>query len=95
MSQSNTRVGDIRVLAGEDLSDTEGRLVKMTHDGGVAEMLLPTANSDYALFVLLEGGEDAGNVSVRPVQPDCSRQHWPCTIISCPPRSISTSPIPK
>jgi len=68
MSQSNTRVGDIPVLAGEDLTDKEGRLVKMTHDSGVAEVLLPTANSDYALYVLLEGAADAVTVSVRPVE---------------------------
>ncbi len=68
MSQSNTRVGDIPVLAGEDLSDKEGRLVKMRHDSGVAEVLLPTANSDYALYVLIEGAADAASVSVRPIE---------------------------
>ncbi len=36
MSQSNTRVGDIRVLAGESLAGLAGRLVVMTHDTGVA-----------------------------------------------------------
>ena len=39
MSQSNTRVGDIRVLAGESLTGMEDRLVKMTHDTGAAEVL--------------------------------------------------------
>lgn len=68
MSQSNTRVGDIPVQAGEDLSDKEGRLVKMTHDSGVAEVLLPTANSDYALYALIEGAADAATVSVRPIE---------------------------
>ena len=38
MSQSNTRVGDIRVLAGEALTGMEDRLVKLTHDSGVAEV---------------------------------------------------------
>ena len=38
MSQSNTRVGDIRVRAGEALTGKEGYLVKMTHDSGVAEV---------------------------------------------------------
>ena len=70
MSQSNTRAGDIRVLAGEGLSGLEGRLVKLTHDGGVAEVTLPAANGDYALYVLVEGGADAALVSVRPVQAD-------------------------
>ena len=69
MSQSNTRVGDFRVLAGESLTGMEGRLVKLTHDTGVPEVLLPAANSDYALYVLLEGAADAVLVSVRPVEP--------------------------
>lgn len=68
MSQSNTRVGDIPVLAGEDLSGTEGRLVKMTHDGGAAEVVLPTGNSDYALYVVIEGAADAGLAAVRPME---------------------------
>ena len=70
MSQTNTRVGDVRVLAGEDLTDKEGRLVKMSHDSGVAEVLLPAANSDYALYVVTEGGADAALVTVRPIQAD-------------------------
>jgi hypothetical protein len=70
MSQSNTRSGDIRVLAGEDLTGMEGRLVKLGHDTGVAEVALPAANSDYAVFVLIEGAADGKLVSVRPVQSD-------------------------
>ena len=68
MSQSNTRVGDFRVLAGEDLSGLEGRLVKLTHDGGVAEVKLPAANGDNTLYVVIEGGADGKLVSVRPIQ---------------------------
>ena len=70
MSQSNTRVGDFRVLAGEDLTGKEARLVKLTHDSGVAEVKLPEANGDYALFGVIEGGADAALVSVRPMQAD-------------------------
>jgi hypothetical protein len=70
MSQSNTRTGDLRVLAGEDLTDMEGRLVKLGHDTGVAEVALPADNADYAVFVLIEGGADGELVSVRPVQSD-------------------------
>lgn len=70
MSQSNTRVGDFRVLAGESLTGMEGRLVKMSHDTGVPEVLLPAANSDYALYALIEGAGDAKLVSLRPVHPD-------------------------
>ena len=68
MRQSNTRVGDIRVLAGEDLTGMAGRLVKMTHDTGVPEVKLPAANTDYAVYVMIEGGVDAALVSVRPVE---------------------------
>ena len=68
MSQSNTRVGDFRVLAGESLVGMEARLVKLTHDTGVPEVMLPAASSDYALYVLLEGGADATLVSVRPIE---------------------------
>lgn len=46
MSQSNTRIGDFRVLAGESLVGMEDRLVKLTHDTGVPEVTLPAANSD-------------------------------------------------
>ena len=68
MSQSNTRVGDLPVAAGEDLSGMEGRLVKLSHDGGKAEVVLPAANGDYAFYVLLEGAADGATVSVRPVE---------------------------
>ncbi len=68
MSQSNTRVGDFRVLAGEDLTGKESYLVKLTHDSGVAEVLLPAANSDYALFLVLEAAVDAALVSIRPIE---------------------------
>ena len=70
MSQSNTRVGDLRVLAGESLVGMEARLVKLTHDTGVAEVTLPAANGDYVLYVVMEGAADATRVSVRPLQPD-------------------------
>jgi hypothetical protein len=68
MSQSNTRVGDIRVLAGEDLTGMAARLVKMTHDTGVPEVKLPAANTDYAVYVVIESGVDAALVSVRPLE---------------------------
>ena len=47
MSQTNTRVGDVRVAAGEDLTGKEGFLVKLTHDssvprGGFEEIPLPS-----------------------------------------------------
>ena len=68
MSQTNTRVGDIRVAAGEDLTGNEGFLVKMTHDSSVPEVLLPADNGDYALYVVTEGAADTENVSLRPIE---------------------------
>jgi len=68
MSQSNTRVGDFRVLAGESLVGMAGRLVKLTHDTGVPEVKLPESNDDYALYVVLEGGADAALAAVRPIE---------------------------
>ena len=68
MSQTNTRVGDIRVAAGEDLTGKEGFLVKLTHDSSVPEVLLPAANGDYALYVVIDGAGDTENVSVRPIE---------------------------
>jgi len=68
MSQTNTKVGDIRAAAGEDLTGKEGFLVKMTHDSSVPEALLPTANGDYALYVVIEGAADGENVSLRPIE---------------------------
>ena len=70
MSQSNTRVGDIRVLAGESLVGMEGRLVKLAHDGGVAEVKLPDDVADYARYVVIEGAEDGSLCSVEPVHGD-------------------------
>jgi len=68
MSQTNTRVGDFQVLAGEVLTGMEGRLVVMTHDSGVPEVKLPAAITDYALYAVLEGAADAGTASVRPIE---------------------------
>jgi hypothetical protein len=68
MSQSNTRIGDFRVLAGESLLGMEGRLVKMTHDTQVPEVKLPDAVTDYGIYVLIEGGADGALVAVKPLE---------------------------
>ena len=68
MSQSDTRVGDFRVLAGEDLTGKSGYLVRLTHDAGVPEVMLPADNGDYALYVLVNGAEDKAYVDVRPLE---------------------------
>jgi hypothetical protein len=69
MSQSDTQVGDIVMLAGEDLTDKEGLLVVLTHDAGVPEVKLPATNGDYALYLLTDGAADGAHVSVRVMEP--------------------------
>ncbi len=67
MNQSDVRAGAFRIPAGEDLADKAGRLVVMTHDTGVPEVKLPADNGDYALYLLVDGGEDGENVDVGPL----------------------------
>jgi hypothetical protein len=66
-TQSNTKAGGFKVLAGEDLTGLEGKLVKLTHDGGVPEVILPNDVADEADYLLLEGGADATLVTVWPL----------------------------
>jgi hypothetical protein len=70
MTQSNTRVGSFPILAGEDLSDKEGYLVKMTHDTGVPEVKLPAAITDITPYVVGDGAEDTQLAEVIPLEPD-------------------------
>lgn len=63
-SQSNIQGGHFPILAGEDLTGLEGRLVKLTHVGGVPEVILPNDVADEADYLLLEGGEDGELVTV-------------------------------
>lgn len=67
-TQSNTLVGGFRVLAGENLTDKEGLLVKMTHDTQVPEVVLPASVTDFAIYVLTEGGADESLVTVDPLE---------------------------
>ena len=67
--QSNTRAGDLPVVAGEDLTGKEGLLVKLASSNGVAVALLPTANTDQAQYVLIEGSALGQPVNLRPLSP--------------------------
>lgn len=71
-SQTNTQAGARTVLAGEALTDMEGRFVKLTHDTGVAEVLLPDSDDDVQ-YLLVDGGKDTEEVTVLPLDP--FRQH--------------------
>jgi hypothetical protein len=67
MSQSNTRTGDLTFPAGENLTGKEDLLVKLTHDNGAPEVKLPTAITDAALYLLVDGDADTKTVAVRPL----------------------------
>lgn len=58
--QSNTRKGDISLLAYVDLTGKEGYLVKVVNDAGAAKFALPTATDDFAPYVCASG-DVAGN----------------------------------
>jgi len=64
-TQSNTQPGPIVVNSGEDLSASNGYLVKLTD----AEALLPTTTSDLALYVVQDGGEEDADSTVAPLTP--------------------------
>jgi hypothetical protein len=68
MNQSDTRTGDIPVLAGEDLTGKKGYLAVLTHDTGVPEVKLPAAAGAYAFYLVDDGGADAAYVDVEPLE---------------------------
>lgn len=71
MSQSNTKIGDIVIVAGEDLSNKEGYLVEIRDDSGTAKAYLPNSNDDYALYAIIDGGAASGDrVVLRPLSSD-------------------------
>jgi hypothetical protein len=68
MSQSDTRSGTFRVLAGENLTDKKGYLAVLTHDTGVPEVKLPATVGAYAFYLVDDGGADAEYVDVEPLE---------------------------
>ena len=67
MSQSNTRVGDIRMKAGGDLTGKNGYLAKMLDVWGPAVDLVKFAG-ERPLYVIVEGVAPPQLVSVRPLE---------------------------
>ena len=59
-SQSNTKRGDITLLASVDLTGKENYLLKIVNSGGVPKFALPTAVTDLAVYVC-GSGDVAGN----------------------------------
>ncbi|MEI6168029.1 MAG: hypothetical protein WCS52_12630 [bacterium] len=68
MSQSNTKVGDIRMRAGGDLTGKEGYLAKMINVWGPAVDLVKFAG-ERPLYVVTEGAAPPQLVSARPLDP--------------------------
>lgn len=66
--QTNTKQGDLVVIAGDDLSAKAGCLVKISNDGGVAKAYLPDALTDVACYVVLEGAEAGSHATLRPLE---------------------------
>lgn len=67
-TQSDTRVGDLPLVAGEDLTGMEGRLAVLGNDSGKPVVGLPNAATDVAAFVLIEGAEAGASATVRPLE---------------------------
>ncbi len=69
-TQSNLRPpGPFQILAGENLTGLEGRVVVLTHDNGIPEVILPNDVDDKPHLVLLDGGPDGSFVTVIPLTP--------------------------
>lgn len=67
-TQNDTRVGDLPLVAGEDLSGKEGLLAKLAAAGGKPVAVLPDAATDVAAFVVIEGNVEGAAVTVRPLE---------------------------
>ena len=70
MSQSNTQEGDLLLTTGEDLSTYADVLVAPYNSSGLLVVTRPTANNDYALYVLVYGAPPGGKATVRPMNPN-------------------------
>ena len=69
MSQSNTRVGDIRVKAGGDLTGKNGYLAKITNIFGPAADLVKYAG-ERPLYLVTEGVAPGNLATLRPLDPN-------------------------
>jgi hypothetical protein len=66
--QSNTKpIGEIPVLAGENLTGKRSYLAVLTHDTGIAEVKLPTSITDPAIYLVNEDVADTELTSVMPL----------------------------
>jgi len=68
-TQNDTRVGDLPLVAGEDLTGMEGRLAVLGNAAGKPVVVLPDAATDVAAFVVIEGNGAGKAATVRPLEP--------------------------
>lgn len=69
MSQSNTRVGDIRMKAGGNLTGKNGYLAKITDVFGPAVDLVKFAG-ERPLYVVTDGVAQGNLATIRPLDPN-------------------------
>ena len=69
MRQTNVKQGAIRVIAGDTLTSKEGYLVKVVDNAGVLTAYLPTALTDVAAYVVIEGAAIGSLCSIEPLEP--------------------------
>ncbi len=67
-TQNDTRVGDLPLVAGEDLTGMEGMIAKITNAAGQVLAKLPDDPGDIAVFVVIEGNVAGKPVNLRPLE---------------------------
>jgi hypothetical protein len=72
MSQSNTKEGDLLIVANEDLSTYADVLVAPYASSGQLVVTRPVANNDNAVYLLIYGATSGGHATVRPMCPSRS-----------------------
>lgn len=66
-TQTNTKSGLRSINAGEDLTDLEGRLVKLADAGSEPEVLCPTSVTDVTPFVVVREAAHDADCDVQPI----------------------------
>ncbi len=69
MSQTNVKTGPIAMRCGEYLALATNHLVKLTHDAGTPQMVIPPSQEDITPYLVLEGTGTGGIGSFQPLEP--------------------------
>ena len=64
-TQSDTKAGDIVVIASVDLTGNEGLLVKLISVGGITQAALPASQKDLAFYVVASGTSAGGESAIE------------------------------